>query len=391
MPQISERSRRFTESVIRSMTRIADQYGAINLSQGFPDFDPPDSLKNALKQVADLGPHQYEITFGAKAFRDALARKQGAAIGREVDPESEVVVTCGGTEAMMCALLAVINPGDKVGIFSPYYENYAAGSLIAGAEAVYVPLLPPDYSVDWTALEQAFRDGIKAMVVCNPSNPCGKVFTREELERIGRLAVLHQAWVITDEVYEHIVYAPNKHIRLSALPGMFENTLTVSSLSKTYSITGWRLGFLIGPAVAVAAARKVHDFLTVGAAAPLQAAALPGLLADASYYQGLLDLYTEKRAFFLQGLNEIGLKHHVPQGSYFVLADVGPYLDLPRFSGFGNEDFCAFMAQHLGIAAVPGSSFFPGNEGDRLIRLHFARSQDSLREALNRLGRLNDL
>lgn len=391
MPQISHRSQQFTESVIRNMTRIADKYGAINLSQGFPDFDPPDSLMEALARVAYEGPHQYEITYGALAFREALAQKQGQAIGRELDPGTEILVTCGATEAMICAMLAVVNPGDKVGIFSPYYENYAADTVIAGAEAVYVPLISPEYSVDWTALEKAFQDGIKAMVVCNPSNPCGKVFTQEELLRIGGLARQHHAWVITDEVYEHIVYGPGVHTRLSALPGMWGNTLTVSSLSKTYSITGWRLGYLIGPQEAVEAARKVHDFLTVGAAAPLQAAALPGLRSGPEYYLKLLNIYAEKRDFFLRGLDEIGLKHNIPQGSYFVLADIGPFLDLPRFEGYDCAGFCAWMAQHIGVAAVPGSSFFPDHQGDRLMRLHFARGQESLKEALDRLARLKDL
>lgn len=390
MPQISARTRLFTESVIRRMTRVSDRFGAINLSQGFPDFDPPKPLLDALARAAYEGPHQYEITYGAKAFREALAVKQGAAIGRTIDAETEIVVTCGATEAMVCAMLAVVNPGDKVGIFSPFYENYGADAIIAGAESVFVPLTQTDFAVDWASLEAAFNDGIKAMVVCNPSNPCGKVFTREELLRIGTLAKQHGAWVITDEVYEHIVYAPSGHVRLSALPGMWENCLTVSSLSKTYSITGWRLGYLIGPEEAVNAARKVHDFLTVGAAAPLQAAALPGLMAGPDYYRSLLDLYAGKRELFLKGLNECGIPHNVPQGAYYVLADIGQFLDLPRFYGFSDLDFCAWMAEHIGVAAVPGSSFF--KEGDsRLIRLHFARSQSSLNEALKRLSRLGAL
>ncbi len=390
MPQISARTRRFTESVIRRMTRISDQFGAINLSQGFPDFDPPAALTGALARVAREGPHQYAVTYGAEDFRRALARKQGAAIGRDIDPETEIVVTCGATEAMLCAMLAVLNPGNRVAVFSPYYENYAADAILSGAKAVYVPLLPPDYAVDWAALEQAFAGGAKALVVCNPSNPCGKVFTGDELARIGALARAHGAWVITDEVYEHIVYPPSVHTRLSALPGMWDNVLTVSSLSKTYSITGWRLGYLIGPAEAVEAARKAHDFLTVGAAAPLQAAALPGLLSGPEYYDALRDLYAQKREIFLSGLDAAGLPHNVPQGAYFVLADVGEWLRLPRFSGFDDLAFCAWMAEHLGVAAVPGSSFFR-EPVTSLIRLHFARGEDSLREALRRLRRLSDL
>jgi aspartate/methionine/tyrosine aminotransferase len=388
MPQLSYRTAQFTESVIRRMTRIADAHGAINLSQGFPDFDPPAALRDALTRVAHEGPHQYEITYGASAFREALVKKQSREIGRPVDPEEEVLVTCGATEAMICAMLALINPGDKVGIFSPFYENYAADAIIAGAQAVYVPLLPPEYTVDWAALEAAFRSGIKAMVVCNPSNPCGKVFTRGELTRIGQLARTHDAWVITDEVYEHIVYAPSVHIRLAGLPQMWEHTLTVSSLSKTYSITGWRLGFLIGPAAAVEAARKVHDFLTVGAAAPLQAAALPGLLAQEDYYRELAALYTAKKALFLSGLDRLGLPHNDPQGTYFVLLDISDFLSRARFAGMDGLDFCEWMTREIGVAAVPGSSFFPDNRGDGLIRLHFARSDDSLREALKRLEKL---
>ncbi len=390
MPQTSARTRLFTESVIRRMTRISDRYGAINLSQGFPDFDPPKPLLDALAKAAYAGPHQYEVTYGAKAFREALAKKQGAALGRDIDPETEIVVTCGATEAMVCAMLAVINPGDKVGIFSPFYENYGADAIIAGAESVFVPLTPPDYAVDWAALQAVFDGGVKAMVVCNPSNPCGKVFTEEELLRIGALAKQHDAWVIADEVYEHIVYAPGAHVRLSALPGMWDNCLTVGSLSKTYSITGWRLGYLIGPEEAVDAARKVHDFLTVGAAAPLQAAALPGLTAGPEYYRALLTLYAGKREMFLEGLDAAGIPHSVPQGAYYVLADIGAFLDLPRFSGVSDLDFCEWMARHIGVAAVPGSSFTKSGDS-RLIRLHFARSEESLLEALKRLNGLGSL
>lgn len=391
MPQISQRSGMFTESVIRRMTRVADSVGAINLSQGFPDFDPPKALMEALAQASYAGPHQYGITYGAADFRQALADKQGQAIGRAIDPETEIVVTCGATEAMICAMLGVINPGDKVAVFSPFYENYGADAIIAGAEALFVPLAPPDYAVDWQALEAAFQAGAKALVVCNPSNPSGKVFTVDELTRIGSLAKRYDAWVITDEVYEHIVYEPNTHVRLSSLPGMWDNCLTVSSLSKTYSITGWRLGYLIGPEGAVEAARKVHDFLTVGAAAPLQAAALPGLRAGPSYYQGLRDLYAQKRQIFLEGLGAIGIPHTVPQGSYFVMADISGFLSLPRFHGMSDLAFCEFVTREYGVAAVPGSSFFSGDKETGLMRLHFARSEESLREAIKRLARLGEL
>ncbi|MDD3572595.1 MAG: aminotransferase class I/II-fold pyridoxal phosphate-dependent enzyme [Eubacteriales bacterium] len=390
MPQISLRAGQFTESVIRRMTRVSDSVGAINLSQGFPDFDPPKALLEALAMVSFSGPHQYEITYGAAGFRCALAEKQGAAIGLEIDPETQILVTCGATEAMVCAMLAVINPGDKVAVFSPFYENYGADAIIAGAEAVFVPLHAPDWQVDWEALEAAFTAGAKALVVCNPSNPTGKVFTRQELMRIGHMAKEHNAWVITDEVYEHIVYAPYTHTRLSALPGMWGHCLTVSSLSKTYSITGWRLGYLIGPEEALDAARKVHDFLTVGAAAPLQAAALPGLRAGPDYYEGLRALYAAKREQFLSGLDGIGLEHTVPQGSYFVLADMSRFMDKPPFRGLDDLAFCERLTRHIGVAAVPGSSFYPDAEKTGLIRLHFARSEESLKEAISRLGRLSE-
>ena len=390
MPQISQRSGRFTESVIRRMTRVSDEHKAINLSQGFPDFDPPREMMDALLKVAYRGPHQYAVTYGAPNFRAALAAMQGALIAREIDPEEETLVTCGATEAMICALMAVCNPGDRVGVFSPFYENYAADCILCGAEAVYIPLLLPDYRIDDTALEAAFAQGIKAIVVCNPSNPSGKVFTRDELTYISRLAKQHKAWVITDEVYERIVYKPHEHVRVCSLPGMFDHCLTVSSLSKSYSITGWRLGYLIGPRDAVAAARKVHDFLTVGAPAPLQEAAIPGLLMEENYYRMLLTDYMRKRDLFLSGLDKIGIRHNEPQGSYFVLAEIGDFLSLPRFSGFDDEMFCVWMAEHIGVAAVPGSSFFKLPVSPKM-RLHFARGEECLLEALRRLSRLASL
>ena len=268
MPQLSHRVSLFTDSVIRRMTRICMRYDAINLSQGFPDFPPPRELTDALKRVADDGPHQYAVTFGAQDFREALAAKQLAMAGHQVDPDTEIVVTCGSTEAMMCAMMAVCNPGDKVIVFSPFYENYGADAILCGATPIYVPLVPPQYDFDPDALRRAFEQRPKALILCNPSNPSGKVFTRQELTLIGNLAKEFDAFVITDEVYEHIVYPPHQHICLATLPGMKEHTIVCNSLSKTYSITGWRLGYLLGPARVVEAARKVHDFLTVGAASP---------------------------------------------------------------------------------------------------------------------------
>lgn len=390
MPKLSERVTTFTDSVIRRMTRISDEYGAINLSQGFPDFDPPKALLDALAKAAYEGPHQYSVTFGAPNFREALARKASKTLGRAIDPETELCVTCGSTEAMMAAMMTICNPGDKVMVFSPFYENYGADAILSGADPIYIPLVPPSYDFDLALIGKGFQQGAKAIIICNPSNPCGKVFTRQELTAIGKLALQYDAFVITDEVYEHMVYATNVHTPMASLPGMFEHTLTCNSLSKTYSITGWRLGYVCGPAWVIEGAKKVHDFLTVGAAAPLQEAAIAGLCLPESYYSELLDLYTQKRNFFLEGLDRIGLKHNTPQGTYFVMLDIQAFLDLPKFSGFTDLEFCEWMIQNIGVAAVPGSSFFrePVNH---LIRLHFARQQSTLEEALRRLGKMTEL
>ena len=390
MPELSKRVQEFTDSVIRRMTRISDEHGAINLSQGFPDFDPPQEIMDALAKAAHEGPHQYSITFGAKNFRDALAKKQGRAIGREINPDTEIVVTCGGTEAMMATMMTICNPGDKVMVFSPFYENYGADAILSGAEPIYIPLVPPTYDFDIKLIEDGFKQGAKAIIICNPSNPCGKVFTEEELLAIGKLAVQYDAFCVTDEVYEHMVYAPNKHTCMASLPGMYEHTITCNSLSKTYSITGWRLGYVIGPAEVVEATKKVHDFLTVGAAAPLQEAATVGLNFTEDYYKELLEKYTAKRDYFLAGLDRIGLKHNIPQGTYFVMLDIQEFLDLPQFAGYTDLEFCEWMIKNIGVAAVPGSSFFR-EEVNNLIRLHFAREEKTLDEALARLAKLIEL
>jgi aspartate/methionine/tyrosine aminotransferase len=378
MPELSHRTNTFTDSVIRRMTRISDAYGAINLSQGFPDFDPPKALTDRLAEAAHEDVHQYSITWGAKNFREALAAKQETFMGLPLDPEKNIVVTCGSTEAMMAAMMTAVNPGDKVIVFSPFYENYGADAILSGAEPIYVPLVPPDFGFDPEVLEDAFRKHPKALILCNPSNPCGKVFTREELLIIAGLAKKYDAFVITDEVYEHIVYRPNQHIYFASLPGMWERTLSCSSLSKTYSITGWRLGYVIAPPEIIENVKKVHDFLTVGAAAPLQEAAVTALQFPASYYRQLQETYTEKRALFLRGLDDLGISHTDPQGAYYVLLDISEY---------GYEDdlaFCEDLARKVGVGAVPGSSFFrePVNH---LIRLHFAKKDATLNEALNRL------
>ena len=388
MPELSRRVQTFTDSVIRRMTRINDMTpGSINLSQGFPDFDPPKEILEALKVVAEHGPHQYSITFGAKNFRDALADMYTKKWNRPIDPDKEIVVTCGGTEAMMAAMMTVCNPGDKVAVFSPFYENYGADATLSGADPIYIPLVPPDFHYDRAVLEQAFRDGAKALILCNPSNPCGKVFTMGEMEEIAELAKRYDAFVITDEVYEYIIYDGNRHISMAALPGMYERTITCSSLSKTYSMTGWRLGYLIGPERVIEAAKKVHDFLTVGAAAPLQEAAVTGLKFGPEYYEWLKDLYTEKRDYLCGRLEQMGLPHTTPQGSYFVLVDISGFLERPEFSGWTDLEFCEWMIKKYGVAAVPGSSFFK-EPVNNYIRLHFSRGRETLKMAADRLEKM---
>lgn len=275
-------------------------------------------------------------------------------------------------------------------VFSPFYENYGADAILSGAEPIYIPLVPPNYDFDIHLIEEGFKQGAKAIIICNPSNPCGKVFTEEELRAIGNLVLKYDAYAVTDEVYEHMVYAPNHHTCMASLPGMYEHTITCNSLSKTYSITGWRLGYLIGPADVMEGAKKVHDFLTVGAAAPLQEAAVVGLNFPDSYYEELLETYTEKRQYFLDGLDRIGLKHNVPQGTYFVLIDISEFLALPQFKGFTDLEFCEWMIKNVGVAAVPGSSFFK-EEVNHLIRLHFARTKETIDEALSRLAKIKEL
>lgn len=381
MQNLSTRTADFTDSVIRRMTRISNQYGAVNLSQGFPDFDPPKELLDRLAQTAGENFHQYSITWGAQNLREALAKKQSRLMGHAVDPNGEIVVTCGSTEAMMAAMMTVANPGDKVIVFSPFYENYGADTILSGAEPIYVPLHPPAFNFDPEELEDAFRQRPKALILCNPSNPCGKAFTKAELETIASLAKKYDAYVITDEVYEHIVYAPNRHTYFAALPGMWERTISCSSLSKTYSITGWRLGYTIAPPEITERIKKVHDFLTVGAAAPLQEAVIPGLKFGQAYYDDLLAIYTHKRDLFLKGMDEIGLVHNVPQGAYYILMDISEF-------GYDSDlEFCETLAEKVGVGAVPGSSFFrePVNH---LIRFHFAKKDETLLDALNRLESL---
>jgi aminotransferase len=382
MPAIAHRLSHFTESVIREMTRVAHQYEAINLSQGFPDADPPPEVLAAGRRAMEEGPHQYAVTWGAPRFREALVNKQRHWMGLDLDADAHVVVTCGSTEAMMTAMMTACNPGDKVIVFSPFYENYGADTILSGAAPIYVPLHPPEFNFDPDELRAAFRQRPKAIVLCNPANPSGKVFSPGELAAIADLAKEFDAFVITDEVYEHIVYPPHRHHYIAALPEMFERTISCSSLSKTYNMTGWRLGYVIAGEEVIAGARKVHDFLTVGAAAPLQEAAVTALELPPDYYTELTADYTRKRDLFMGYLDEAGLSYTVPQGAYYVMVDV---------SNFGVTDdvaFCRWMAKEIGVAAVPGSSFFyePVNH---LIRLHFSRAEEILGECGRRLQALS--
>ena len=378
MKELSKRTKTFTDSVIRRMTRIANEYDAINLSQGFPDFDPPKEILNRLEQVAHEDFNQYAITWGAQNFRDALAKKQSKYMNLDLDSNKNIVVTCGSTEAMMAAMMSVCDPNDKVIVFSPFYENYGADSILCGANPIYVPLHPPVFNFDKEELENAFKQNPKALILCNPSNPCGKVFSKEELEYIACLAVKYDTYVITDEVYEHIVYAPYKHTYFASLPGMFERTISCSSLSKTYSITGWRLGYCIAPENIIEQIKKVHDFLTVGAAAPLQEAAVVGLEFSDAYYDELQKLYTHKKDLFINGLKELNIPHTEPQGAYYVIVDISEF-------GYDSDlDFCVDLIKNVGVAAVPGSSFFKEEES-RYIRFHFAKKDETLLAALDRL------
>jgi aminotransferase len=360
------------------MTRLANRHGAINLSQGFPDYDPPEVLLQALEKAARGHCHQYAVTWGAPNFRQALARKIQRFSGMEIDPDQHLVVTCGSTEAMMVAMMTACNPGDQVVVFSPFYENYAADTILAGAEPIYVPLDAPHFDFDREELRKAFEQKPKAIVVCNPSNPTGKVFTRDELIYILELAEQHDVFVITDEPYEHIVYQPQHHIHCAALPGAADRVITCNSLSKTYSITGWRLGYVQAAARVIAQARKVHDFLTIGAAAPLQEAAVTALELPDSYYTGLRDLYAAKREIFLGCLRRTGLQFTEPQGTYYVMVDISPL-------GFRTDTEAAeWLVRDVGVAGVPGSSFFREPE-HRYIRFHFARAEQTLLEAGERL------
>lgn len=378
MKNLSNRATSFTESVIRKMTLVANKYNSINLAQGFPEFDPPIEILNRLQEISLTGPHQYSITCGAKNLREAIANKHEKLTGNTTNPEENVVVTCGGTEAMMASMMAITNPGNKVIIFSPFYENYKADAILSGADPIFVKLNPPNFDFDIDELENAFKQNPKAIILCNPSNPSGKVFTREELQIIADFAEKYDTYVVTDEVYEHIVYKPYVHTYFASLPKMKDRTITTTSLSKTYSITGWRLGYTIANKEITQAIKSVHDFLTVGAAAPLQEAAIVGLNFGDDYYEQLQEKYTHKRDIFLNGLKEIGLDFYSPQGTYFVMVDIA------KFNRKSDYDFCVELSQKIGVTPVPGSSFFKDDNND-YVRFHFAKNDGTLIEAINRL------
>ena len=386
MQQMSRRSQHFTDSVIRRMTRISLSCGAINLAQGFPDFAPPKAMTDRLAELSPIGPHQYPITMGAPNFRQALARKCGRFMGRTLDPETDMVVTIGSTEAMVDTLFALTNPGDKVVMFSPYFENYRAQTLMVDCEPVFVPLVPPTFQFDPERLEDAFRQHPKAILICNPSNPSGKVFTYDELKLIAELCIRYDVYCIMDEVYEHIVYEGHTHTYMNSLPGMWERTVSCSSLSKTYSVTGWRLGYAIAPQPIMDRIKQYHDFNTVGAAAPLMEAAVVGLDFPDSYYKEFAAHYAHMKELFTGGMRSLGIPFTEPEGTYFVLADIAPYMK----KGQSDVDFCLEMAQKVGVACVPGSSFFQ-EDVNHIVRLHFAKKDETLTAALDRLSNLKKL
>jgi aspartate/methionine/tyrosine aminotransferase len=376
----ARRTHGFTESVIRAMTRLAAEHGAINLAQGFPNFPAPELIKEAAAKAIRDDINQYAITWGAKRLRHALARKYQEWYGMEVDPETEITVTCGATEAMAAALMAVADPGDEVVVFEPYYENYGPDAILCGARPVYVPL-PSSGELDLDRLAAACSRRTRAIVVNTPNNPTGRVLTLRELEAIADLCQRYEAYAITDEIYEHIYYE-GRHIPLATLPGMRQRTITISGASKTFSVTGWRIGTIVAPARLTDAIRKVHDFLTVGAPAPLQEGVAAGLESlGPDYYAGLARDYRARRDLLCRGLADAGFRLTPPQGAYYVLADFAALSDLP------DDQFAAWLTREIGVAPVPGSSFYSRPElGRTQVRFAFCKTDDLLREAVRRLA-----
>jgi aspartate/methionine/tyrosine aminotransferase len=385
--RVSKKASSFTESVIREMTREALKHGAVNLSQGFPDFAAPEDIKRRAMEAIEADVNQYAITWGAKDFRDAIAKKTAWYLGLEIDPETEITVTCGSTEGMISAMMATVDPGDEVIVFEPFYENYAPDAILSDARPRYVPLRAPDWSFDPDELRSAFNEKTKAIIVCNPNNPTGKVFTRSEMQFIAGLCQEFDALCFTDEIYEHILYpregAEISHISMAQIDGMRERTVIVNSMSKTYSVTGWRVGYCIAPPEITSGVRKVHDFLTVGAAAPLQAAGAYALSLPAEYYERLQQDYQMRREVLLPVLEQAGFKTFVPDGAYYIMTDIANF-------GFGNDvDFTRHLIRDIGVACVPGSSFYSVPErGAQQVRFCFCKKDETLNLAAERLAKL---
>jgi len=381
--QLSLKAEKFTESVIREMTRLAFKHGAVNLSQGYPDFPAPAEIKQAAREAIDADINQYAITWGAKRFRDAIAAKFERTQGVSVDPEREITVCCGSTEAMISSMLAIINPGDEVVVFEPFYENYGPDAILSGASPRYVKLKPPHWTFDPDELAAAFTSNTKAIILNSPNNPTGKVFDRAELECIRDLCVRWNVFAITDEIYEHMVYDGAEHISIAAIEGMRDRTITINALSKTYCVTGWRVGWAIAAPEVTASIRKVHDFLTVGAAAPLQEAGAKALEFPASYYEKLARDYAVRRERLLGILTDAGFRCFKPRGAYYIMTDI---------SAFGFPDdfaFAKYLVEEIGVAAVPGSSFFRDpSDGKSILRFTFCKKEETLAAAAAKLARL---
>jgi aspartate/methionine/tyrosine aminotransferase len=384
---VSHKASLFTESVIREMTREAMKYGAVNLSQGFPDFAAPDDIKRVAMQAIADDINQYAITWGARDFREAIARKTRWYLGLDIDPETEITVTCGSTEGMIAAMMATVDPGEEVIIFEPFYENYAPDAILSDAHPRYVPLRAPDWSFDRDELRSVFNEKTRAIIVCNPNNPTGKVFTRDEMEFIAGLCKEFDAFCFTDEIYEHILYpragAEIEHISMAQLPRMRERTVIVNSMSKTYSVTGWRVGYCIAPAEITSGIRKVHDFLTVGAAAPLQAAGAYALSLPPEYYDTLQSEYRARRDLLVPILEQAGFGVFVPDGAYYIMTDISAF-------GFADDvEFTRHLIREVGVACVPGSSFYSVPErGAQQVRFCFCKKDETLNLAAERLGKL---
>ncbi|MDX2270343.1 MAG: aminotransferase class I/II-fold pyridoxal phosphate-dependent enzyme [Cyanobacteriota bacterium] len=376
----SAKADQFTESVIREMTRVALRYGAINLAQGFPDFPCPLELKQAACEAINADINQYAITWGDRPFRQAIAEKVSWYLGLTVDPETQITVTCGSTEAMAATMLATVDPGDEVIIFEPYYENYGPDVILANATPRYISLHPPDWTFDEQELRQAFNHSTKAIIINTPHNPTGKVFNRSELTLISELCQQWDVLAFTDEIYEHILYDDAKHLALATFPGMEDRTITINGLSKTYSVTGWRVGYILASPQLTGSIRKVHDFLTVGSPAPLQRAGVTALQFPISYYDNLSHLYQEKRDFILQALDQVGISYFVPQGAYYVFADISDF-------GYSSDiEFAHHLIKDIGVAVVPGSSFFADPlQHQQFVRFCFSKTLQTLDAAKERL------